>query len=217
MVVLVVWAASAALSAPTEESEEPAFTAPANPVETRERQETETAPTSTPRDQWRKGEMPYLYQIDPQWADTAYSGGTLAEQGCGPTALDMVYIYLTGNTDLDPAGMAAFATENGYSTEGQGSYWTLMSEGAARLGLSSREAPASAASIQAELEAGRPIICVMAPGTFTEVGHFIVLERMAEDGGVVVHDSNSLERSMRTWSLDTICAEAEGIWSFAAA
>ena len=95
----------------------------------------EPAVTSTPREEWRKGEMPYLYQIDPQWADAEYCGGTFAEQGCGPTALTMVYVYLTGDTSYDPAQMAAFSTENGYATDGNGSAWTLMSEGAATLGL----------------------------------------------------------------------------------
>ena len=67
----------------------------------------EPAVTSTPRDQWRKGEMPYLYQIDPQWSEAEYGGGRFAKQGCGPTALSMVYVYLTGKTDLDPVQFLA--------------------------------------------------------------------------------------------------------------
>ena len=175
----------------------------------------ETA-TSTPRELWAKGTMPYLYQIDPQWSDTSYSGGTLAEQGCGPTALCMVYIYLTGDTSYDPAGMADFATQNGYATEGNGSSWALMTDGAAQLGVYGQSIVATADALRYELESGRPVICIMNPGTFTEVGHYIVLERMTEDGKVVVHDSNSVGRSMRTWDLDLICSEAAGAWSFSA-
>lgn len=175
----------------------------------------ETA-TSTPRELWAKGTMPYLYQIDPQWSDASYSGGTLAEQGCGPTALCMVYIYLTGDTSYDPAGMADFATQNGYATEGNGSSWALMTDGAAQLGVYGQSIVATADALRYELESGRPVICIMNPGTFTEVGHYIVLERMTEDGKVVVHDSNSVGRSMRTWDLDLICSEAAGAWSFSA-
>ncbi len=176
------------------------------------------AVTSTPREEWRKGEMPYLYQIDPQWADAEYCGGSFAEQGCGPTALTMVYVYLTGNTDYDPVQMAEFSTEHGYATDGNGSAWTLMSEGASMLGLSSQTLPAVAGQLQAALEAGHPIICAMEPGTFTRVGHYIVIEGMASDGThVLVHDSNSVGRSMRVWDLETICAEAQNIWSFSAA
>ncbi|MBM6817294.1 C39 family peptidase [Olsenella uli] len=162
--------------------------------------------------------MPYLYQIDPQWADAEYCGGSFAEQGCGPTALTMVYVYLTGNTDYDPVQMAEFSTEHGYATDGNGSAWTLMSEGASMLGLSSQTLPAVAGQLQAALESGHPIICAMEPGTFTRVGHYIVIEGMASDGThVLVHDSNSVGRSMRVWDLETICAEAQNIWSFSAA
>lgn len=177
----------------------------------------EPAVTSTPKERWAKGEMPYLYQIDPQWSETEYGGGSFAKQGCGPTALSMVYIYLTGNTDLDPVQMAEFSTQSGYATDEQGTSWALMTDGAYQLGLYSETLPAVASTLQASLEAGHPLICVMAPGTFTEVGHYIVVERMAADGKAVVHDSNSVGRSMRTWDLELICAEAENIWSFSAA
>lgn len=177
----------------------------------------DTTATSTPRELWGKGLMPYLYQIDPQWSQTSYSGGTLAKQGCGPTALDMVYIYLTGDTSIDPAGMADFSTQGGYANEGNGSSWSLMTEGAAELGLYGQSISATADVIRGELEAGRPVICIMNPGTFTQVGHYIVLERVAGDGSIVVHDSNSVGRSMRTWDLDLICSEAAGAWSFSAA
>lgn len=177
----------------------------------------DTTAVSSPRSLWGKGSMPYLYQIDPEWAQTSYSGGTLAEQGCGPTALDMVYIYLTGDTSIDPAGMADFSTQNGYATEGNGSAWALMTDGAAQLGIYGQSITASADVIRSELEAGRPVICIMNPGTFTQVGHYIALERVAKDGNIVVHDSNSVGRSMRTWDLGLICSEAAGAWSFSAA
>ena len=41
----------------------------------------------------------------------------------------MVYIDLTGDTTYGSTEMADFATENGYSTDGDGSSWLLMSEG----------------------------------------------------------------------------------------
>lgn len=172
---------------------------------------------STPRDEWRKGMMPYLYQIDPAWAETDYSGGPFSKTGCGPTALSMVYIYLTGNTDLDPVQMGQFSTQHGFATDGDGTLWALMSDGAAELGLSSATVADTPDAMRAELEAGRPIICVMNPGTFTVVGHFIVLERLGSDGNAVVHDPNSVGRSMRTWDLELICSEAAGVWSFSVA
>ena len=171
---------------------------------------------STPRDQWRKGSMPYLYQIDPRYANATYSGGSFARQGCGPSALSMAYIYLTGKTDLGPLEMARFATENGYSTDQNGSSWTLVSEGAKKLGLSVSEVSADPARMREALESGRVLVCVMAPGTFTRIGHYVVVERLAEDGSAVVHDSNSVERSNQTWDLGLICEEASAIWSLGA-
>ena len=89
-----------------------------------------------------------------------------------------------------------------------------MTEGAAKLGITGISLSPTYEAILAELEAGRPVICIMVPGTFTEVGHYMVLERLTEDGSVVVHDSNSVGRSMKTWDLELVCSEAAGAWSF---
>lgn len=208
--LLAVLLASCALAGCEKAEEEPAPAA--DPVEIAHADEAQVE--STPREEWRKGSMPYLYQIDPQWSETDYSGGPFAKTGCGPTALSMVYIYLTGNTDLDPVQMGKFSTENGYATDGEGTQWSLMSDGAAQLGLTGAMVGLDSAVLQETLEAGHPVICVMNPGTFTDIGHFIVLERMGADGKAVVHDPNSVGRSMRTWDLELICSEGAGAWSF---
>ncbi len=219
LVVLALLALFLSCSGPTEQIPKGADTVEETPTEpsSESGESSDDRPSSTLQDQWRQGEMPYLYQTDPQWADVAYSNGSLAEQGCGPTALSMVYIYLTGKTDLDPGAMAAFSTENGYATDQDGSSWELMTEGARKLGLASEVLAAVPSQLEEKLETGHPLICVMRPGTFTKVGHYIVLERMGQDEKVVVHDSNSVGRSMRTWDLDLICAEASNIWSFSLA
>lgn len=217
LLVVAVIALPNACSSSTTDATEPTQEEETTPTAEEETPSAESStadgPTSTPQDQWAQGNMPYLYQTDPQWADVEYAGGPLSTTGCGPTALAMVYIYLTGDTSLGPVEMAEFSAENGFAIEGSGTSWTLMTDGAAMLGLSSQILSAVPSQLEAELEAGHPVVCVMAPGTFTDVGHFIVLERMTSDGKVVVHDSNSVERSMRTWSLDLICSEAENIWS----
>jgi hypothetical protein len=161
--------------------------------------------------------MPYLYQIDPQYKDYPYSNGTLEKQGCGPTSLSMVYIDLTGNTTYGPTEMADFATENGYSTDGDGSSWLLMSEGAEKLGLASTSVANTPEALAAELEAGHPIICNMAPGIFTKVGHYIAIEGLDDKGKALVHDSNSRARSLWHWDLSIICEQARAIWSFSVA
>lgn len=175
------------------------------------------APQSTPKDEWHQGSMPYLYQIDPQYKDYPYSNGTLEKQGCGPTSLSMVYIDLTGDTTYGSTEMADFATENGYSTDGDGSSWLLMSEGAEKLGLASTSVANTPEALAAELEAGHPIICNMAPGIFTKVGHYIAIEGLDDEGKALVHDSNSRARSLWHWDLSIICEQARAIWSFSVA
>lgn len=171
--------------------------------------------TSTPRSEWRQGEVPCLYQTDPAWADEPYAGGTIRENGCGPTCLAMVYVALTGSTEMGPVEMAALSERGGYVSDGM-TAWTLMTDGAAQLGLSSEELPASADAVREALLAGRPVICSMRPGDFTTVGHFIVLAGLADDGTVVIRDPNSEARTRQTWDVDRILAQCANLWSFSA-
>lgn len=168
---------------------------------------------STPRDQWRAGEIPFLYQIDPAWSAAPYAGSDVETAGCGPTSLSMVYIALTGKTDRDPEAMAAFSEQNGYVESGM-TAWRFMTDGAAALGLASREVPADADRLRAELSAGHPVICSVGPGDFTQTGHFIVLAGLADDGKLVVHDPNSPSNSARTWEVDRVLGQCRNLWAF---
>lgn len=167
---------------------------------------------STPSDQWKKGEMPYLYQTDITWAKTRYGAGTIETHGCGPTALDMAYVYLTGDKSKSPVEMAKFSEARNY-LEGGITRWALIGEGARDLGLQSRELPADAGQIRNELRTGHPVICIVGPGDFTTDGHFIVLVSNAADGNVEIRDPNSPERSTKTWDLDRILTQTLNLWS----
>lgn len=159
--------------------------------------------------------MPYFYQTDEAWGDEPYAGGTVAENGCGPTALAMVRIDLLGGTKWDPARLAAWSERNGY-VEGGATRWALMTEGAARLGLSSREVPAETTCVRAALQAGNPVMCVVGPGDFTTTGHFIVLSSLNDDGTVNVHDPNSAANSHKAWDLERVLAQCNNLWAFSA-
>lgn len=125
----------------------------------------------------------------------------------------MVYVALTGQTDLDPKGMARFSEAQGHTVDGM-TAWTLMTDGAALLGLESQEVPASAGAMREELRAGHPVICSVIPGDFTTTGHFIVLAGIAEDGGIIVRDPNSAQNTERTWDLDRIISQCANAWAF---
>ena len=173
------------------------------------------APVSTPVSQGEKGEMPYLYQTDAQWAHKPYAGDTIGKSGCGPTCLSMAYIQLTGSKDYGPVQMARFAQDNGYVMDGA-TAWALMTDGAAQLGITGREIPASASVVESQLEKGHPVICSMRPGDFTTTGHFIVLAGVDDDGRLQVHDPNSVANSKKTWDIDTVLEQCKGIWAFSA-
>lgn len=157
--------------------------------------------------------VPLLYQFDKRWGYQEYSGGLLGYTGCGPTSLSMVLMYLTKDTAITPAKVAEYATEAGYSCDGSGSYWTLMSEGCEHYGVSSFEVPLNEGSMIEALEAGQPIICIMGAGEFTDNGHFIVLTDYV-DGKFKVNDCFSPSRSKKLWSYDEIYDQIRNMWRF---
>ena len=156
-------------------------------------------------------EVPLLLQWDERWGYTEYAGELMGLSGCGPTCLSMVCLYLLDDASYTPRYIAQFATENGYSVSGNGSSWTLISEGGEKLGLDVTEIPLDENRIIRNLEVGNPIICVMGPGFFTSTGHFIVMTEYV-DGYVKVNDPNSPNRSEQTWKLTEVMEQIRNLW-----
>ncbi len=176
---------------------------------------TAQLPASTPRASWTQGEMPYLYQTDPAWSLKPYGGGTVRDNGCATTCMTMVYTYLTGSTAYNPGSMSAFSDAGGYCPTGA-TEWSFMTEGAASLGITGEQVSLSRSAITQALEEGKPVICSMAPGDFTVLGHFIVLSAIDENGMVTVHDPNSSARSSRTWGIVELLHQMKAAWAFSA-
>lgn len=174
------------------------------------------AAQSTPRSAWRAGEMPILYQEDPAWSNTTYAGDSFGETGCGPTCMTMAYIALTGKDDMTPADMGAFSESLGAAST-EGTAWTFMTDGAARLGLAATELPADEASIRRAIVSGSPVICSVGPGDFTTTGHFIVLAGIDQQGRLIVRDPNSPERTAQSWDFQTVLGQCRAIWAYQAA
>ena len=170
-------------------------------------------PISTAQSAWTQGEMPYLYQTDVRWADESYAGGTVAQYGSGPTSLAMVYIYLTGSTDMGIVEMCELSTNNGYVTDG-GTSWTYMVYAAGYLGLTSTELELSYSDVQTALEAGEPVIMKMGHGTFATSESYIVLTGIDENGMVEVRDPSSVLNTARKWSLKKLLNQAEAAWAY---
>ena len=160
-----------------------------------------------------EGELPYLVQWDSRWGYVEYGVETIALDGCGPTCLSMVAVGLTGNVRWTPIRISKMAMENGYYVDGMGTAWTLMYEGCETMGLKAKVIGLSEAEMAVEVNAGRPIIASMAPGDFTDAGHFIVIVRY-EDGLFYVHDPNSKANTEKGWSYEKLKTQIKNMWSY---
>lgn len=161
--------------------------------------------------------VPRLYQWDPRWGYTVYSSTTFALTGCCPTSLSMVYMGLTGKTDITPYDMGLRAQNGGYMTQYDGTDGAFLVNEAASLGLSCTEIGVSGDALREALEGGNVVICNVGPGDFTEGGHYFVITGIADDGTVSVNDPYSAERSSKTWDIDRIIGQTKALYSYALA
>lgn len=168
---------------------------------------------STPRSQWSAGTMPHIYQIDPAWSELPYAGGTIRQNGCGPTCLTMIYIFKTGRTDMTPVDMCALSEAGNYAPTGA-TEWSFMTSGAAQLGLNGTQLYNDRDSMAQALRSGAPVIAVVRPGTFTNVGHYIVLYGIDDADQIGVYDPNSPSRSARRWGIVEVLNEIEAMWAY---
>lgn len=155
--------------------------------------------------------VPLFFQWDPQWGYIRYGSDVAGLTACGPVCLSMVAYYLTGDPAMSPDNIIQFAKDNGYCVPGNGTSWTLISEGGVKLGLDVTELPLVESYIVDHLEVGNPIICVMGPGDFTTTGHYIVMVGY-EDGLICVNDPNSLANSQKRWSYDQLEDQIDNLW-----
>lgn len=155
--------------------------------------------------------VPLFLQWDPMWGYEQYGSGCIGQTGCGPTCLAMAGYYLTGDDRFNPKAMADFAAENGYYASGYGSSWTLISEGAGKLGLTVKELPLVKGKMVDAVEAGHPVILALGKGDFTSSGHYIVLTGWV-DGAFTVNDPNSRVRSGKQWTYEELEGQIRNIW-----
>lgn len=161
---------------------------------------------------YKEDTVPLFLQWDPMWGYEEYGSSYLAVTGCGPTCLAMVGYSLTGDEGMNPLTIAEYAEKNGYYAPGYGSSWTLISEGAEKLGLTARELPLVKKKMVDALEAGTPIILAMGKGDFTTTGHYIVLTGWTGEA-FRVNDPNSRENSQTLWTYEQLEGQIRNIWA----
>lgn len=156
--------------------------------------------------------VPLFVQWDKRWGYEKYSGNFFAASGCGPTTLSMVVVYLTHNRDASPLAVAKYSKEAGYSVDGSGSSWTLISEGCRHYGVKAKAVSLDESRMKAELDAGHPIVVNVGPGDFTDTGHFMVITGY-DDEGFSINDPNSIEKSGKRWLFKNISSQIRAVWS----
>lgn len=156
--------------------------------------------------------VPLFVQWDKRWGYEKYSGNFFAASGCGPTTLSMVVVYLTHNREASPIAVAKYSKEAGYSVDGSGSSWMLISEGCRHYGVKAKTVALDESRMKAELDEGHPIVVNVGPGDFTDTGHFMVITGY-DDEGFSINDPNSIEKSGKRWLFRNISSQIRAVWS----
>lgn len=132
-------------------------------------------------------EIPLMYQTD--YPHIPYDTDNVAESGCGITSLAMIATYLTDNV-YAPDELAIkynnVADNNvlrmEYGIQDIGLDYYVTSDWYELMGALSNNQPA--------------IILVGSDSVFTDVGHFLIVERLTEDGKIIVKDPNKENYSL---------------------
>lgn len=156
--------------------------------------------------------VPLFLQYDERWGYADYGKSVIAITGCGPTCLSMAYTYLMQDGSMNPIKVADYSTEHGYMAESGDTSWSLMTDGARGLSLTSEELSLSEENMITALESGNLIICSMTPGDFTRNGHFVLI-REYKEGLFYINDPNSEARSQVGWDYNRLSTQIANIWA----
>lgn len=155
--------------------------------------------------------VPLLMQWDKRWGYIKYGNDVAGITGCGPTTLSMVAIYVLQNPKYTPDYMLKYSLKHGYCSPGHGSLWTLISKGGRDLGINVKELPLNKDAVMSNLKMGKPIVCIMGPGDFTDGGHYIAMVG-TKDGKIKINDCNSKKNSQKLWEFDDIKDQIKNLW-----
>lgn len=165
----------------------------------------------------KAGSVPLLFQWDTRWGYLSYCAGPLGLTGCCPTSLSMVYMGLTGKTDMTPADMASLSARMGYAEDGRGTYASFLVDTAPALGLRCEQFVPTVADLVSRLRDGWCVICNVGPGDFTAAGHFFVITGVADDGSIAINDPYSSVNSSKTWDPERVVNQSIAMYAFKAA
>ncbi|MBQ6231227.1 MAG: C39 family peptidase [Eubacterium sp.] len=161
----------------------------------------------------KSGKVPLFLQWDKRWGYMEYGDGLMANNGCGPTCLSMVAVYLTKNKTFTPPYIGKYSIDHDYYVDGHGTAWSLIHTGCEAFGIKSYEVGLSESAMIEAVQNGNPIIACVDEGDFTDGGHFIVLTGY-KDGKFTVNDPYSVKNTEKTWDYDRLEGQIAGLWAF---
>ena len=129
-------------------------------------------------------EIPLYLQQD--YPDTKYGGFKITTNGCGITSLAMLASYMADD-ELTPPELCA---RYGNYSHANGTDGLIFNYEPAVMGFYLREKTYDPRVAKAALEEGQIVISIQHPGYWTRGGHYIVCEKINEEGLVQVRDSN---------------------------
>ena len=159
-------------------------------------------------------EIPLYLQQD--YPSTMFGGFKITTNGCGITSFAMLASYLTDD-ELTPPEMCDRYGRYSHSNGTDGMIFNIES---AVMGFYMKEKTYDPKLAREALEQGYIVISVQHPGYWTRAGHYIVCEKVTEDGLIQVRDSNiynygkihAHKTDAHKWG--NITANGSGFWIF---
>jgi len=132
----------------------------------------------------RYPEAPLFLQQD--YPKTAYGGYPIRTNGCGITTMSMLATYMT-DEEYTPPEMCARYGHYSFSNGTDGRIFQLE---APVLGFYCKEKTYEPTVAKKALEDGYVVVSLQHIGYWTRGGHYLLVEKIHEDGTVQVRDSN---------------------------
>ena len=159
-------------------------------------------------------EVPLYLQQD--YAGTMFGGFKLATNGCGITSMAMLASYLADEEWTPPEMCARY----GHYSFSNGTDGMIFVNEPPVLGFYLKEKTYEPTVAKQALDEGHIVISIQHKGYWTSGGHYIVLEKVNEDGTIQVRDSSiynygriaSHKEDRHTWA--SITSAGSGYWIF---
>ena len=152
----------------------------------------------------KSGYMPLFLQIDPQWANVAYSDGTIGTYGCGLTSAAMALSYLT-NKEITPDLLAAFVGES-CLTDRVNDMAKFSDYLAKTYHLQARETFWGTDDALKAVDDGWVVFAGVsgALGERSYGSHVVMIWRSNGDGTYLLRDPDDVANSIKTWTKDEL-------------